>query len=551
MSLEADRFRRDASAIQTRRGVDHATIAFTGPTGHGKTSLLRLLVRASEVHGRLRAGVRSADRTQRVVWVGPQRPDDLDADHEDHVPSAPSALVDLGRPVALVDTPGFSNRSGRLVQIAEDALSDAELHVLVVRRDQVERADVLAQAERSSGALILPVVRTRDLTEETLGAELDAFHTALRASGGFILRPVVVPDVDVSGVEAWEVVRATLVRALTAALASLPDPEALVTKRLDARTHRLRRRVRQLVQPVRDRVEASLSELESEGDRVPGHVVRAVLGSDRVLEAGLRGRLRVELSEATWGIWFPYRPMLAMVQLTHGAWDRLVLAMSGSLPSWFGTLFAAGRQLRDAATFEQAAAGLRDRVTATASDRLGPLLGRFDRALVAVAGGERSELAHHGAVRLEGLSELQEASGRIVDEVVARHAVSGAVANLAGLLSTAVFWVLFSGPIVALYRGYLGAGVVALTGTQSETLGLFPTPTLSFWMTSLALSALPAFLLTVLFVATMVSAGRVRRAADEVREAHDAAIDRLREEGVRRLEVSDPRLTEARFLLRL
>jgi hypothetical protein len=43
----------------------------------------------------------------------------------------------------------------------------------------------------------------------------------------------------------------------------------------------------------------------------------------------------------------------------------------------------------------------------------------------------------------------------------------------------------------------------------------------------------------------------VRRAADEVREAHDAAIDRLREEGVLRLEVSDPRLAEARFLLRL
>ena len=180
IGLEADRYARDADAIRSRRGVDVATIAFVGPTGHGKTGLLRLLLDAYEVRARLPSGVRGAERTERVVWVGPSRPNDLDPDHEDHVPCAAGALVDLGRPYAVVDTPGFSNRSGDLAQLAEDALSDAQLHVLVVRRDQIERADVLAQPDRSAGAVVLPIVRVRDTTESTLAAELESFHATLR-----------------------------------------------------------------------------------------------------------------------------------------------------------------------------------------------------------------------------------------------------------------------------------------------------------------------------------------------------------------------------------
>ncbi|MBX2801477.1 MAG: 50S ribosome-binding GTPase, partial [Myxococcales bacterium] len=151
LALEADRYQRDAAAILTRRGVKRATLAFTGPTGHGKTSLLRMLVRSEEARERLAAGVRGADRTAQVVWVGPQRPDDLDPKHEAHVLCRGDELEDLGRPVALVDTPGFSNRHGSLARIAVDALTDADLHVLVVRRDQIERADVLQHGEHAVG----------------------------------------------------------------------------------------------------------------------------------------------------------------------------------------------------------------------------------------------------------------------------------------------------------------------------------------------------------------------------------------------------------------
>ena len=359
-----------------------------------------------------------------------------------------------------------------------------------------------------------------------------------------------VPDVDLVGDEAWSQVRTALVEALRNALSQLPSAEALVMARLDARTRRRRRRVRQLMAPVRSRVEESLAELDKEADRLPVDVVRSVLGSDRVLDAGLRSRLRVELSEATSGLWFPYRPVLAVVQLTHGAWDRLVLGLSGSLPSWFGTLFAAGQQLRDAASFEAASSGLRDRVTAAAADRLGPLLRRFDRALVAVSGDDGGGTDRHSGVRLSGLTELQDVSGHIIDDVVEKHAISGVVANLSGLVATAIFWVLFAPPIVALYRGYLGAGMGAF-GANDPGLAAFPTPTAGFWMTSVALSAMPVVLWTIAFVAMALGAGRVRRAGEEVRTGHDAAIDRLRSEGVIRLEVADPRLAEARFLLHL
>lgn len=548
LALEADRYQRDCESIRTRRGLQGTTIAFTGPTGQGKTSLVRALIRDAALRERLPAGVRATERSTRVTWIGPQRPDALEAEHEDHLPAAVGQLEDVGRPIAIIDTPGWSNRSGRLVQIAEDALHDAELHVLVVKRDSIERSDVIGQAQRSAGAAVLPVVRTRDPDEPSLPAELDAFHAALREGGGTVFRPLVVPDGDVGGPEAWDDIRARLVAGLQAAIAAMPSPESLIATRLDARTRRLRRRVQQVLASVHTRVQQALDELETEAARLPADVVRAALGEERVLEAGLRSRMRVELSENTWALWFPYRPVLAVVQLTYGVWDRLVLAMGGSLPSWFGTLFAAGRQLWNAASFDAALAGLRERVTTSSADRLGPLLARFDRALAGVSGGEPRSVGP-GEVTLEGLSELQDASAAMVRDVVTRHTVSSWLANLWGLLCTALFWSLFSGPIVYLYRTYLSASSEVFLG--GDPVRSFPDPTMSFWLTSLALSLLPVLLATVIFVSAALSRRRLRRAAREVREAHEARIEALHQEGVLRLTLSDERLADARFLLQL
>lgn len=548
LTLEANRYQQDCLAIRSGRGVTSTTVAFTGPTGHGKTSLARLLIHDEAALGQLRAGALKRDRSTHVTWVGPRPPDAVNPAYEQHVFCSSKHFSDLGKPVAFIDTPGWSNRSDNLVQIAEDALHSAQLHLLVVKREGIERADVIEQSRRSAGAAVLPIIRTRDLQEPELAADLDTFHEALQQAGGTVFKPLVVPDIDVAGPEAWDDVRSRLVGSLTSTLAAMPSRETLVTRQLTARTRQLRRHVRQALAGVHDRVQEALADLEQEAAQLPAEVIAAALGDDRMLEAGLRARMRVELAERTWALWFPYRSVLSTVQLTYGAWDRLLLAMGGSLPSWFGTLFAAGRQLWNASSFDTSLTALQERLTTSATDRLGPLLLRFDRALHEVTGGEHSRV-QPGAVRLEGLSKLQEKSVSLIDSVVARYTVSPFLANLWALLCTGLFWGLFCGPVIALYRRYLKAGTAALQG--HVPLGDFPTPSLSFWLTSLVLSLLPMLLTTTLFVSGSANRRRIHRAAAQVRADHNAAIHELQELEELRLVLSDERLADARFLLQL
>jgi hypothetical protein len=248
--------------------------------------------------------------------------------------------------------------------------------------------------------------------------------------------------------------------------------------------------------------------------------------------------------------------MLGLLNLTHGAWDRVLMSLSGSLPSLIGAVWTSTKNLSiDRGAVQDIREGLRQRSAAAVADRLGPLAARFRDELSELrqdrnSGASKFSL-HTGKSQvayLSGLDSLQESSQRIFDEEVDRVATSRFAALMAGLIGTAVFWFLMAGPIVALYRGYFDASYVALRDLAGN-LDRFPRPDLSMMLTSLLLSMLPTALFAMVVLSLAQGRRRVHRAEDQIRQRHQETITALQREGVLQLRWDEPLLADAEFLL--
>jgi hypothetical protein len=244
-----------------------------------------------------------------------------------------------------------------------------------------------------------------------------------------------------------------------------------------------------------------------------------------------------------------------LLNLTHGAWDRVLLSLSGSLPSLVGAVWTSTKNLSAERGAEQDMRdGLQRRSAAAVADRLGPLAARFQDELMElrqqrpssstkVVASSRSQVAY-----LSGIETLQENSQQIFDEQVERVAVSRLSAILCGIIGTASFWFLMAGPIVALYRGYFDASYDTLREFAGD-LQRFPRPDLSMMLTSLLLSSLPTAIFAMLVLSFAQSRSRVDRAESRIRDVHHETIQRLQKDGVLQLQWDEPLLADAEFLL--
>ncbi len=189
------------------------------------------------------------------------------------------------------------------------------------------------------------------------------------------------------------------------------------------------------------------------------------------------------------------------------------------------------------------------------ADRLGPLVMRFRSELMelrnqqplqspAIASRDpASQVAY-----LSGIDALQESSERIFDEEVDRVSISRATAAFFGLIGTAIFWFLMSGPIVALYRGYFDASYETLR-EMGGSLEHFPKPEFSMMATSLILSILPTALFSMLVLSIAQGRRRVVGAEQRIRERHHETIEKMQTDGILRLRWDEPILADAEFLL--
>ncbi|TWU46322.1 hypothetical protein Poly51_57180 [Rubripirellula tenax] len=542
------------------RSQGNTVIAIVGATGQGKSWLIRQLIRSSSAAGLVRSGNNLDEATEKLVWIGPSPPADLDSRSEQFIHCPAANMQTIGTPYLLVDAPGATDARPAIAAVAKRALSMASVLLLVVRRDQLRSETVALLTEASEGTIVIPVVNAvrRD---DSLDTDIDAFIARMRkaAPTSRVVAPVIVEDFDVGDRSENDVGAAaaeTIAERLNSEIGEVWEGDRRRSTRLSALDSRFRAALHSILRDRLPDLTAAVRRLNEEARKLPLQVAESLVGSGSSLQAAVRSRLRLSLLNETAAFWFPYRTQLAILNLTHGAWDRVLMSLSGSLPSLISAMWTTTKNLtsdRDAQS--DLRDGLRRRSDAAVADRLGPLAVRFRDEVAALRDGKRhstpslTDTESRGQVAyLSGIDTLQERSQQIFDSEVDRVSITSTMAMLCGLIGTAIFWFLMAGPVVALYRSYFDASLVTLRDLGGD-IDAFPRPDLAMMLTSLILSVLPTALFAMIVISVSQSRGRVRAAEARIRESHHSTIEQLQNDGVLRLRWDEPLLSDAEFLL--
>ncbi len=537
-------------------------VAVVGATGQGKSWLIRQLVRASPgATAAIRSGNHADEATDALVWIGPRPPADLDPQHERYIHCSATEMQSIGAPYMLLDAPGATDGRRSFAAIAARSLSLASVLLIVVRRDQI-RSEVLGMlAQASEGSLVIPVINVVRQRDDVLDSDTDALIARIRqaAPTSVVAAPVIIDDFEIEnrteasvGAKAAELVS----HRLQTELGNSWEGDRRRSTRLSALDQRFRSALHSVLGDQLPGLTAAVRRLNQEATRLPVEVAESLVGRGGPLRAVIRGRLRMALLTETAAICFPYKSVLGILNLTHGAWDRVLLTLSGSLPSLVTAVWTTTKNL----TAERGAQqdlrdGLQRRSAAAVADRLGPLVIRFRSELLELRNQQHektSSLSNRDSAAqvafLAGIDALQEDSQRIFDEQVDRVSISRRSAMAFGLIGTAIFWSLMSGPIFALYHSYLDASYATLSEFGGG-LDHFPRPEFSMILTSLLLSLLPMSLFAMLVLSVAQSRRRIVAAETRIRDLHHETIERMQSEGILRLRWDEPILADAEFLL--
>lgn len=558
------RYDHEAGNITQSRGVHSLMIAIVGAKGQGKTWAARQLVTNESVKSRLRSGDLVDDATTRLVWIGATPPDLLDPESEIFHPCADSEMLDIGRRYVLLDTPGSTDANPRAAEIAAEALSLAPIKLLVIARDQIRSAASMMIAQRIDGSECIPIISSVEPEEmqegtpahrqlqndvQMLRRQIAALAPRVRLS-----EEIYVPDFEISGDEAAS--QRSFITQLQTRLSELRLDEISLASSRETRLHaaelRLRRSVSKTLSEQMPQLAAAVDRLNRETESLPERVLDSLLGSTQVLETGVRMRLRSQFVGDTSLIWFPYRSLMGLLNMTQGAWDRVVLAMAGSVPSLFGSLASWARNARQTREFGvEIQDGIRERMRRQVEERLKPLCDQFHRAVLRLRSHEdrTEEPIAVGTMSLSGIEELQQRSREIFEQSLERHAVRSWVVQLLALGGVALFWSFMAGPIVAIYHQYFTASYQSLSG-EIHGDG-FPHPAPGLILTSVILSLLPLVIYAMIVLSLALPNRKVRRVSAEIQSAHAEAIRQLRDTRIIQLQFEDRLLQQAQFLLNL
>ena len=536
-------------------------VAVVGPTGQGKSWLIQQLIRRSSAAAAIVTGNNADEATQKLVWIGPSPPADLDPMHEQYIHCKQSEMESIGTSYLLVDAPGSTDDRRVVASVAARALSLASVLVVVIRRDQIRSEAVGMLTEASEGTIVIPVINAIRHEDKAIAADVESLTARMRhaAPTSVIAGPVMINDFDVEGRTEDSVgskAAQEVADSIQAMLGSSWEGDRRRSTRLAALDARFRAALHSILSDQLPGLTAAVRRLDDEATALPREIAESLVGRDGPLRAAVRSRLRLSLMTETAAFWFPYRSILGLLNLTHGAWDRVLISLSGSLPSLVGAVWTSTKNLSvDRGAVQDVRDGLQRRSAAAVADRLGPLAARFRDELSELrqqrglskptisSQNTKSQVAY-----LSGIDTLQESSQRIFDEETDRVSVTRFAAIAAGLIGTVIFWFLMAGPVVALYRGYFDASYLTLREFAGD-LERFPRPDLSMMLTSFLLSLLPTALFSMVVLSLAQGRRRVLCAEQQIRQRHHETIAALQRDGVLQLRWDEPLLADAEFLL--
>jgi hypothetical protein len=556
---------RDVQNIQAGRGIDALLLAIVGAKGQGKTWAAKQFLRQSRIADQMHSGDLREDATTKLVWIGPVPPEGLDSSSEIYLSCPEEHMARIGVRYVLLDTPGLTDADHRAARLAQQALPLAPIKLLVIARDQLRSSANMTIARQIDGAICIPVISSVEPESMPGGAEAVTLESDLRslrrqlealAPRSQILPELLVPDFEISGDEAAaaSVFLAGVLDRINDL--GITDVQLGNTRelRIKAANERLQAEVARLIDDSLPRLAAAVNQLHRETKLLPQRVLDSLLGSESLLMTGVRMRLRARLINDTPLIWFPYRTLMSTLNLTQGAWDRVLLAMAGSVPSLFGALSAwnrNSRQNREIAS--ELRDGIRLRTQQQVEEQLQPLCDRFHRELVKLHPRHQRMLDDPDApsVRLSGMEEMQSRSQRIFDSFIDEHATPSWLVHALAMLGTLLFWSFMAGPIVLIYREYLRGSYSVFSGQAEFHFEDFPHPSPSLILTSLVLSLLPLLIYCMFVLTFALSRKKVGRVAQQIMAGHEQAMNELQEQQVIRLEFQDPLLKQAEILLQV
>lgn len=559
-----ERYEHEVDQIDSSRGINALLIAIVGAKGQGKTWSAKQFLFANEIRDQLRSGDLTQDATTRLVWVGPVHPDQLDPSTESFYPCQADQMLPLGQTYVILDTPGLTDANQLASTIAHESLALAPVKLLVIARDQIRAAANITLAHQIDGSFCIPVITSVEPTEfpdqpESHPLENDIKQLrdqlSIMAPRTHLGRELLIPDFDITDDEAAaaEVFRSGIRDRLESLGLSATSMTTAREMRLSASAERLKTEIARIIQDQLPQLSEAVDQLHRETQQLPTRVLNSLMGSDAVLLTGIRMQLRTRLASETSLLWFPYRTVLSTLNLTQGAWDRVVLMLSGSIPSLFGALASWTKNVRQSREFDlQIQNGIREHTQKQVEERLGPLCDQFHRTVMHLRPRSDRERASkgpkHGGMRLMGIEELQSRSQKIFQTEIERSATKGWLTQLYAVIGVVIFWSLMAGPIVVIYRGYLTASAGVFSG-EAIPLEDFPYPTPGLLFTSLLLSILPLAIYCMIILTWTLSHRKTKQIAARVISKHESAIEELYSQGVIRLTFEDELLEHTEYLL--
>ncbi len=561
-------FDRQRESIESSRGLELLSISLVGAKGQGKTWIAKQFIKEPRVVQQLRSGDLSRDATAQLTWIGPRSPEQLNPSIEQFVFCQSDQMADIGRPYLLLDTPGLTDADMQIAEIARQALSLSPIKLIVIARDQIRSAINTHIARQTAGSLCLPIITMVDpkdldpIAAKELLADIQQLklHLSQAAPQSEWLEPVVIPDFDLGAGET-EVAHSSI-QAIIERLRSRPLDDISLSRskeqRLRAAQERFRIQVSRLVGDQIPQVASAVRKLHQETERIPEEVISSMLGSTLTLQAAVRSRLRTQLVGDTSGLWFPYRSILTLLHFTHGAWDRLLMSLTGSVPSLFGTLTAWARNFQQSRQIQwELQSGLKERMEQQVRDRIEPLCEHFQRVInklqlrsKTLSDSSSDATAEPLGIHLTGIQQLQTRSHEIFENTLAENAFNRFPLQIAGLIGTTLFWCFLAGPIISVYRQYFQASYHAVSDTLA-TVEHFPHPSPNFLFTSLLLSFFPLLIYAMIVLTAFLRRSKIEKVANIIQQRHYQAIEEMKSTGTLKLHFENQLLDQAQFLIHL
>jgi hypothetical protein len=526
------------------RGLAEKVIAVIGHKNAGKSTFCRLLLDAQQDRDRIPAGTGEAGSTTRIQWIGSVFPSEMELEYETEIPIPKERMADLGSPYALVDVPGYGDSEASARLAAERALRMASTAVLVSDWDRIEDASQLDYLSQCDGAWVIPVIVARNYNQQVndprLSDALVRFHESLRqrCPSSNVRAPLLLPRIS-QNPELSDSARTAIIECLKEII-TLPTPS--LSRMAGGRFDRLKKQIKRELLPFITKVKPHFEALLHQEQVVAKTVATELMGDERQVFSKIRIHLLTTVAEQCPPAFFPFRTFLGIFALAAGAWDRLILALFGSLPSFAMVALQSGKNLQQLKmNREEARAILRQKATALATNQLVPANHIFLRSIRENLPDEsKARFAHVSSkTTVTGLSEIESSTDQIFHEKLKNSRPHDSIVKIMGVISMLIWISLAVGPTWAIYREYFDAWGLALSGATEGTWNDFPTPAAGMIFSSLMLIFAPVFLLAMVTVSLSVSHKRVRQCADDIWKRSTDEVESAISNNVIRLETDD------------